>query len=474
MSKRLIKIILESVVCMIKIAMVYKIIVNYGYIIGIITTFIAINAYRYFMLKFFNLTSIETDAAQIGYKENERYNMGLVVSLENIQPEKLKELLIERGIKKMLRLRSKLVYKFFNYWWAEVPLKEAISVVKIIKPIDELKMEEFINNEVNTYVEIFSTLSYEIQIVPFKNSNKGFILFKMDHVMSDGLGITSLLNCIADNYSDQLFHPLFRNRHYTLASKIYDWALFPFYGPYHSLRVLFADRTSTIYKNIDVKGTGKSIITHTKLYDMSDFENIKKKYSISFNDITLSVVSLALTRISRKRNYTTKAMNFVIPVGRKGMPHSIEQVQLSNKAQGFMISLPLIDNFEIGCKHMSKTVNKDLKISPLCSAGFNTQHILGEFVPQELFNWFSCECLKTLDMIFSNVPGPTDYLFYGGSKVTELTPYVTAGRAKVFMGVVTYRKQFKFMISHDTILEVHPNEVVQAIEKIIEELMEQK
>ena len=39
-------------------------------------------------------------------------------------------------------------------------------------------MENFINKEINSYIDIYNELSYEILLVPYGNSKKGLILLQ--------------------------------------------------------------------------------------------------------------------------------------------------------------------------------------------------------------------------------------------------------------------------------------------------------
>ena len=86
-----------------------KIILWYGPFFGIPFFVLAFSCYRILIYKFFKLIAMTPmDICFLSKKNYERYNIIGVIKFKNYEPMKIKEVLIEKAIKRIKRLRMKI------------------------------------------------------------------------------------------------------------------------------------------------------------------------------------------------------------------------------------------------------------------------------------------------------------------------------------------------------------------------------
>lgn len=467
----------ESFICLFKFFLTFELFFHYGLIKGLIIVYILFNAYRVLISKLFDVKHAGLDAPFITNNKNEKYNVVLSMTFEYFEPEKMKKLIIERGIMKLSRLRSIIVYKLFSYYWKEIRNREKLNkmieeafVYKEIK--NEGELPGLVQEEVVENLEILSDekFPYEFHLIKFKENSKGAVILKTDHVMSDGLGFVSFLCALADNYSPEMFPQVMRGKRKNIWVDILTILLFPINLFKLSLRILFNRPEKSPFKRIyETKHNlhqGRTKIAISNLYPIKKVENIKKSLKMSFNDITVSVVLFAL----KKKFPQLKNMNFILPTGLTHVPSSLEEVELLNQSGGTFLELPLIEDFERDIKTVSKTLYSNIKnVSFILTANLIHKLIL-EYLPHKLLCLANNSSLKKVDMILSNVPGPTTPLIYAGSKVIDMLPIISTGRAKVFLPIYSYNKQFRFFVNYDESVGIDPNELINTIDEILNDL----
>jgi hypothetical protein len=466
---------IESLIMVFKLYFTYKMMTWNGILLGLFLSFCLFFLYRFIIEKIYDITFSSIDQSLIGFTEDEKYNILVVLVIDDFNPEKLKELIIERGFKTLKKLRSKLIYKFYNYWWKEVSVEEASKRIIISKTtIREEELNKYAEIEINKHLDIFNEIPCEFHLYKFENSSKGVLFVKMDHVISDGLGIFSFISCLADNYSPQLFPEFMRQKHYKFYQRITDIIQFPYYGIVNVLRVATAPEWPTLFRKPNVKATGTSKCSYSINYDMKDIEKKRKNMNMTFNNFIVSLVSYSINKLYKKmgiEDECPKWLNFVIPSGRTGIPKSIKDIELYNQSQGFLIQLPIIKDFDKESAFLSKTLTSNLRKQGLAAASQLTVRLLLEYLPLKLHNIFNLMAMKKIDMIVSNVPGPSTHLFYGGSKVLEIIPILNSGRLKTFVPVFCYCKKFRLVVAYDTSLKREPTELVQCIQDSMEEIL---
>jgi hypothetical protein len=450
---------------------------TFGIIFGLGLCFIAFISQKFLIEKVYKLRYLALDKPFLGKNSAQRYNLMINLVLEDFDPDKLKKHIIEKGIKKNTKLTSYLVYKFFDYYWKveENPTKreQTIENAFLYKEIpSENGLIEYAQKELQNHVDFLNKekLPYEIHLVKFRDSARGGVLFKCDHVISDGLGLVGFICAISDNYTEDIFHPLLRGKKFTILHELIGFILFPYYLIRVTLRVVFNKIYITPFKKyFDTpknKHTGRTLLAVSEARLLSNYEKARKSLKISFNDLTVSVILSSL----KKHFKDVKSMNFALPFGKTGIPKSIEEVEIYNKSGGIFLELPLIESVEKESPIIHKILIKELKDIFNASCSNILFRLMVEFLPYEVLNYISDMTLNKVDLIHSNLPGPMNYLYFSGSKVVDILPLISNGRAKVVLPVFSYHRKFRVFVAYDESVGLDPKEILKTIENEFDEI----
>jgi hypothetical protein len=410
---------------------------------------------RYFMKFVFGLQELNS-TSQTGYSEkaHQRANLMGVILVENIDADKIKNVIIKRGIEQIPKLRSKLVKKFFNLYWKEVPLSEAYERIKIIeKPFEnEQEFMEYASKQSGNIID-FNELLYFIEIATYKDKSnsisKGGIIFLFDHILSDGLGMVALMCAMADNFKPEIFPPIMKRETNTISyfiTNVSHEILSLIYIPYILYRIKSLKLASAPYMNAQ-RPLGQIKHTISKAYNLKDFDNIRKhKLKISFNDMIITVISKSINQICKDmgKSDITNFLTFV-PVGKHKLPTSVKEVILDNQVSAVLIDIPAVKDTLKDCKHVAKTFYKQLTNFPVIKAMFKFDAFFAEFMRREDMQDESEKLINTLDFVTSNVPGPVEELYYDGCKLTSMFGLPNVRRLRLFIPIISYNKQFRII-----------------------------
>src|SRR5687768_366531 len=101
---------LEVVLCIFKIYCFIKILTFYGILKGLLMITAYISITNLFLSKIFKLQKLTTnDILLLGFTNVDSYNMICTFFFDKMDKHKIRELLIEKGIKKVEKLRKKIV-----------------------------------------------------------------------------------------------------------------------------------------------------------------------------------------------------------------------------------------------------------------------------------------------------------------------------------------------------------------------------
>ena len=86
-----------------------------------------------------------------------------------------------------------------------------------------------------------------------------------------------------------------------------------------------------------------------------------------------------------------------------------------------------------------------------------------------MINIFSYFYFRNVDLIVSNIPGPTREIKYSGSQIESLYPVITPGKGVPFFCVTSYNNKFVVTISISKKLSLDSKKIINQIDqKIIE------
>lgn len=471
---------LEILVCVFKLFITYKIISINGFIYGSLFCYFSLKLYKIALRKYCRLYSLSTtDKYYIGTISKEKINLLSVCIIEKFNPNKIKDLIIERGIKKVLKLRQKLVYKFFDYYWKETSLEEALSRI-VIKDTFKLENERdlfdiYLSKEINNQINYYTELPYEFQLISFTNGS-GALIFKLDHLLSDEIGIISLISRLSDNSNDKLL-PLTMNNNNNKVSST--WSTYmkelieiPKYFKENIRYMMFSNKEFPFEPTQTSSGiTNLSLSTK---YDCSFLNNIGKNLGISFDDLIMCIMSKSLKLYSLKKDkiyHNLKKVKCLIPINQIGTFN--RNKILYNNSFGTCLVLSLINDI----KNQYKQITTDMiRIRSLGLQKLFTQFIalLIQYIPSNMSKVVLSAVVNDTDLIIINVPSQIEPYYFAESKCLNSFILRSTGRSKTVFTIYTYENKITFILSNQQNSDFDEHNFHQAIHDTINDLSESK
>ena len=155
----------EICLFIIRVYLTIKLILTFGIITGIIIL-CSFSVLKFMFLR--HVLGLEhlggMDKVFLSADMNERYGIVSLTVYTNFNPENAKKLLIERIVKPLWKLRTRLVYKFFDYYWEEVPLEKALECIIIKPPFkDELAVKAYLDSEINNKLDVETGMPWQMK-----------------------------------------------------------------------------------------------------------------------------------------------------------------------------------------------------------------------------------------------------------------------------------------------------------------------
>lgn len=474
---------MEIFLCSLKFYAYLRIFVNYGFLVGLIILYVYDILSKYILNKFFHLHKLCTEELfLLGFSKSERTNMICAFFFEkNFNSIEIKDLLINKGIKMNEKLRRKIVRKYGIYFWEDVDMQTAERSVKIINNVFESKDDivDYIRKEIDNHVDILNNVPYEFQIIPYKNKEGGAILFKLDHVLSDGLGIVSFTITLADNFNESLMPDILKKLkipfHLELAAFLINLFLFPYYSSKLLLNGIINKLEDTPFSSLD-KQSGVTSFAFTKNFDFKTLHKINKKLNITFNDLMLAIMSSAINRYVNDffpdRKYSYKKLNVAIPIGVKNTPKSTSEVQMQIDILGAITVLKRIDDPLKYYDLISKETRYTIKNHYNTSASRYLFSLCNQFLPYSIHRKMVKHVANTVDLSISNLPGPRREMSYCNSKLEEIIPFISMGIGKAFIIIGTYNGKVRIITNVDAALKINVEMLTKYIEDEINTVIE--
>lgn len=475
----LIELIEESFSTIFKLFLICILIIRYGVLFGIPCFVLSFSCYRIIIYRWFKLIPISSaDICYLSNSNYERFNIIGVLKVSSFKAEEIKQMIIERAIKQLKRLRLTLTYTIFNYYWKEISVTKASKSVSIIEnEIEDKDINNYIEYELHQYINIRENLPYEIKIIKIKNKDKGIVLFKFDHILSDGLGIISLICSLDDNYEVELFPKIMKlNSKYKLSyiDVIIHYLFFIIYGPYSLYIMFFQNAGKTPFKS-SKSCEDKFTIGVGNEHSLTEFNKIRKDKNLSFNQAIMSIISNVCYDICNDEKEKDKShiqfIKCIIPICRKSVPSSIHKVRLSNETNLINVNLPLIHLKNTEVNTLSSNLQRAMSNTYLNFSYLTWPSIISHFVSFRVINFFSNFYFRNVDLIVSNIPGPTREIKFNGSQIESLFPIITPGKGVPFICVTSYNNKFIVTISISKKLSLDSTKIINKIDQKIFEFL---
>lgn len=466
----------ELIVKFVKYIILFYIFWHYGFfkvVALLILLNILIQILLYYIFKIEELTSLEKN--MLLYPRNNRSTIIEYIILESFQPEKIKSVIIEKGLKSFSKLRMKIVNEFAGYYWKEFPLKDALDQIKILSEVNLKNLEELEKYTLQEQYSIFNVgignYFYEFQIV--KHGNKGILIFKYDSLFSNEIGMIGLLIALSDKCDINAYPKL---NEPSLFWKFLIYLFLPLYILRQFITNQFLTYNKTPFRlGEDKKRTNRKKIVMSPYYSLDPFTKMANKHNLSFNDLFMSAVSTvaknALQEFKPEDTYNNKSILCGFSVSLNTKPGIILNHNIINSSAPMVINLKLIDDPIAEGKIIQKCLG-NIQHSFLSVAQYYMKVVFDRILPS-FFITTDKDISHCVDLFVSTVPGPSKELSLAGIVVTELIFFQTANNENFYLSVVTYNNKFQITSCSDTGIQICPQSFMLSLEREIEDIIEE-
>ncbi len=155
--------------------LIYKL----GFLYGLGLFYLIQYCYIYLVMRSFNYYPLGTNDKTFTFiSENEKYQIICLLRFEKLSNEDFKQLIIEKGVKRIERLRYLRRFKFWEYWWELLSVSEALKKVKFVDDDTILNSEGEVVKHCNkilieTVLDLEKELPYKFIFLNNPNSKTG-------------------------------------------------------------------------------------------------------------------------------------------------------------------------------------------------------------------------------------------------------------------------------------------------------------
>lgn len=222
--------------------------------------------------------------------------------------------------------------------------------------------------------------------------------------------------------------------------------------------------------NVNHKQTGKKLVATSHDLILKDIKQASKKLQITINDLILACIGTSLKQLfAKKEDYKTEKINLVMPANiRYKHYESLKELKLENKFAPVGIVLPLKSDVTEEMGIVAKITKLMKKRFPMVYALYAISYFGIMFGPNTFSSWFLETGSKPFTLAFSNLPGLLKPATFNGSKAIKMIGYfVPAGRCAACIMCISYNEFIKLSCSFDSSLGVHPQELMDLMERNI-------
>ena len=203
---------------------------------------------------------------------------------------------------------------------------------------------------------------------------------------------------------------------------------------------------------------------------LADVKAIGRVTGGTVNDVLLSVVSGAVGRYLRYREFSTSGLNFraVVPVNLRPPD---EPLRLGNAFGLVFLPLPVGIRDPLDRLIELKKRMDELKGTPEAVVAFGILNAIGlatDEIEQLVVEMFG----KKATAVMTNVPGPQEQLYFAGSAIDGIMFWVPqSGRLGLGISILSYNQEVLIGVATDAGLIPDPHALVEAVQAEFEEYM---
>ena len=183
---------------------------------------------------------------------------------------------------------------------------------------------------------------------------------------------------------------------------------------------------------------------------MTKAKALAKRLGVTFNDLTLGLLSTTLRQYFAAKQDKTKEVTVCVPFTFNSIPEQPSDFEFANRFASISLFLGLFAGFEAACQHAHEQMTT-IKSSLIPFGYYATQIAQGFVMPVAAL-------LKAVDLIghkysfvFSNVPGfIRPVTFFGGHRAKRFVSLISAlGVGATGINVVSIDKRAQFAVTSD-------------------------
>ena len=463
------KIIEDSISTVFKFFLFYILITWYGYLFGVPFFFISFMCYRIIIYKIFKLISL-SPFDNFYLSNNNRNNIIGIIKISNFSFEKIEKLIIDKVILKIKKMRFKLKYKFFNYYWEEVKLNEALMTIEKFESEKE-NINNYLNNQMSLYINVFEKLPYEIKLIKYKNLNEGLIIFKFDHIITDAFNIISLIFTLDNNYSYEIFDNEEKNYEETILEKLISWIYFPFYFIYCIYLIFLNSKKKIFIKKSNKNNNLLYNIVFGKEHSLIALNKAKKKFNLSNNKLLINIISNACYNILFKYNKEKKLSLIFIKClfffFKKNFPLKKNDIKLVNSINFIFHNIYLKDNISFNSQ-MNNINKNDIIDKKISSSNTNWIILIGQFFSYRVLNIIKTLIYKQSEIIIQNFFGSNRKIKIEDYEIENIYIFENSEIGIPFINFVSYNNKFQINLTIDNTLNLIGKDFINEFDNMID------
>lgn len=447
----------------------------YGFILGTSAFFAFFWIWRAIIKFIFGIEYLSSlDKFFINVDNRDSLNLGSIYRLKNFNSMIVKTAIIDKLCKRIPKISASIRVFLTEYCWnttqiAKLSLEDRAQIyLKRIKEIsmNESDLEPFLEREANKPLDVFDTPIEVFLITLIDSDNEGILYTKADHCFSDGLGFISLMGFLDDDFSIEKYPSILRREmpflKYLIGNAI-DFILGLLIG------FIEAGYTATTIKSLYfVKPilSKKGKISNVGKLSLTALKKISKRMNLTINEICIGAIFSALKELDPSKD----KISIFIPMGFTTLSKTIDDVQLTNSASGFMGVVRLIDDI-VKDKEILKKDIRGLVTKLYKTRGF-------QLTASFFFGLLNTRIVKALmkpadlDCVITNVPGQEKEIKIGGCSVTESYGVIIPSIYKCFVNIRSYNGNLTVGIGMDDNQELTAKALSERISEKLQKLIE--
>jgi len=311
------------------------------------------------------------------------------------------------------------------------------------------------------------------------------MLIKFDHILTDGMGIVTLIGALSDDYEPSLMENMSKlKRNFGILGYVFqiiDTIIFPFLL---IKNLIFSDKKDCQRHLLKIKEEMNStesskaketVVAYSKQFNFENIKKANKKLQVGVNDLLLAIISKSFDKYTcdNMPEIPTKYSSFkcLIPMGVKDVPKSVNDVRLENDTISTIVDLKRVENVEKDVKSVNEEMKRVFRNINYMKAVKFFKSLVVEYLPNYFANTIIQRSASMYDLIVSNIPGPCRQLVYSGNNVSEVIPLMSVGFSKCFVSSQTYQGTIGISVSIDSNLEVDPKKLISYMEEEIKRFL---